>query len=148
MAPPPGMPPSPSLTCAEGQGRRGTGEKGPVGSFTARGPEQSLRRGLQWPRGRGQPEGMTHGDRHGTERLIATLARPSGTPTLGQSASVRPRHRCQPALTTYSEQEFLVVKKRLQTMNLACARKSCSKCCHTDLLNSHLQAMSPTLYKQ
>lgn len=83
MAPAPVVPPLTLTYLCGGLGRKGVG-KDPPGSSTAPGPEQSLRRGPLWPRGRGQAEGVTHGDKHGAAGLTAMLgAQPSWDPTPG-----------------------------------------------------------------
>lgn len=79
----------------------------------------------------------------GLKGLLLLWPDPQGPQPWARVPRYVPGTGVKPALTMYSEQEFLVVKKTLLTMNFACARKSCSKCYHTDLLNSHLQAMSP-----
>lgn len=111
--------------------------KGPAGSSTAQGPEQSLRIGLLWPRGGGQTEIVTSGQ-HGMARLTATL---------GAQASLIPQPwasclgntQTQVSASTYYilKTGFLIVQKRHYLWSTwLVPGYSCSKCCHTDSLNS------------
>lgn len=96
--------------------------KGPAGSSTAQGPEQSLRTGLLWPRGRGQAEVVTSGW-HGMARLTATLgAQPSQVPNPGLVPQKRPDTGVSQHLQHTQNRISDCPEETLFMEHLACAR--------------------------